>query len=50
MPTSIMVIAGSTRKARNGRGLADAIATILSEDPQVTIDLADLAEISLTPR
>lgn len=49
MPTSIMVIAGSTRKARNGRGLADAIATILSEDPQVTIDLADLAEISLTP-
>lgn len=49
MPTSIMVIAGSTRKARNGRGLADAIAAILSEDPAVAIDLADLAEISLTP-
>ncbi|QGF23518.1 NADPH-dependent FMN reductase [Raineyella fluvialis] len=49
MSTSIMVIVGSTRKVRNGRGLADAISIILSEDPEVTIDLADLAEISLTP-
>lgn len=44
-----MVIVGSTRKVRNGRGLADAISAILSEDPEVTVDLADLAEISLSP-
>lgn len=49
MPTSIMVIVGSTRKVRNGRGIADAIATVFAEDSEVTIDLADLAEITLTP-
>ena len=49
MPTSIMVIVGSTRQSRSGRGIADAIAAVLAEDPQVTIDLADLAEVSLTP-
>ncbi|SDB82063.1 NAD(P)H-dependent FMN reductase [Raineyella antarctica] len=49
MSSSIMVIVGSTRKVRNGRGIADAISAVLSEDPQVTIDLADLAEITLTP-
>ncbi len=49
MSTSIMVIAGSVRKARSGRGLTDAIAAILAEDPEVTVDLVDLAELSLNP-
>lgn len=48
MPTSILVIVGSTRKARSGRGLADQIVSILTEDTDVTVDLADLAEISLS--
>lgn len=48
MPTSILVIVGSTRKARSGRGLADQIASILTEDTDVTVDLADLAEVSLS--
>lgn len=47
MPTSVMVIVGSTRRTRIGRGIADAIADILTEDPEVTVDLADLAEIHL---
>ncbi|WOP19360.1 NAD(P)H-dependent oxidoreductase [Raineyella sp. LH-20] len=47
MPTTILVISGSTRQARNGRGISDAIALGLSEDPEVVVDLADLAEISI---
>lgn len=49
MPTSIMVIAGSARKSRSGRGLTDAIAGVLAEDSDVTIDLVDLAELSISP-
>lgn len=47
MPTTILVISGSTRQARNGRGIAEAIAATLSEDPEVVVDLADLAETTI---